>query len=105
MQILLFDEIDSGISATIAHAVGERLQRLGNGHQVFVITHMAHIACRGDAQFTVSKMVKGDRTMVTMKELGPEERRKEIARMLGGESEMTMAHADELFENARAAAR
>jgi DNA repair protein RecN (Recombination protein N) len=104
VQILLFDEIDSGISAGIASAVGERLQELGTGHQVFVITHMPHIACRGDAQFTVSKKVKGDRTVVIMKELAHEERRKEIARMLGGESSMTLAHADELFESAAGSA-
>ncbi len=98
VQILLFDEIDTGISAVIGQAVGERLQKLGNGHQVFVITHMPHIACRGDVQFTVLKAVEGNRTQVTMKKLDKGERRKEIARMLGGESEMTMAHADELFE-------
>jgi len=101
VPVLVFDEIDAGVGGTVAHAVGERLQALGEHHQVFVITHLPQIACRADAQFAVSKTVSGDRTTVAMTLLAGDAREKELARMLGGESKTALAHAHELAGNAR----
>ena len=99
VPILVFDEIDSGISGTVAHAVGERLKLLSANHQVFVITHMPQIASRSKRHYTVKKKVSAGRTSVMIEFLEEEERENEIARMLGGESETTVAHAKELLKN------
>ncbi len=99
VPILVFDEIDSGISGTVAHAVGERLKKLSSSHQVFVITHMPQIASRSENHFTVTKKVRAGRTSVTIDKLNKQDREKEIARMLGGESKTTIAHAKELLNN------
>ncbi len=97
VPILVFDEIDAGISGTVAHAVGARLRRLGDTHQVFVITHMAQIACRAATHFAVLKSVNGARTHVSMTALDAAAREEELARMLGGETKAARAHARELL--------
>ncbi len=99
VPILVFDEIDSGISGTVAHAVGERLKLLSVAHQVFVITHMPQIASRSEHHYTVTKKVYDGRTSVSIDFLSDKNREKEITRMLGGESETTVAHAKELLKN------
>ncbi len=99
VPILVFDEIDSGISGTVAHAVGERLKLLSVAHQVFVITHMPQIASRSEHHYTVTKKVYDGRTSVSIDFLNDKNREKEITRMLGGESETTVAHAKELLKN------
>jgi DNA repair protein RecN (Recombination protein N) len=97
VPILVFDEIDAGISGKVAHAVATRLEQLAQRHQVFVITHMPQIACRAATQYTVEKHVEGKRTSVSMRRLSAEEREAELARMLGGESAVARAHAKELL--------
>jgi len=99
VPILVFDEIDSGISGTVAHAVGDRLKLLSSNHQNFVITHMPQIASRSKHHFAVRKEVTGGRTTVMIEFLDDKNREKEIARMLGGESDATVAHAKELLKN------
>ena len=99
VPILVFDEIDSGISGTVAHAVGERLKKLSSDHQIFVITHMPQIASRSENHYTVTKKVHARRTNVAIDKLNEKDREKEIARMLGGESKTTIAHAKELLNN------
>ena len=99
VPILVFDEIDAGISGTVAHAVADRLKKLSSDHQIFVITHMPQIASRADNHYTVIKKVTDGRTSVTIEFLSDAEREKEIARMLGGASETTIAHAKELLKN------
>ena len=101
LPVMVFDEIDAGVSGSVAHAVGERLQKLGEKHQIFAITHMPQIACRGESHFVVKKYVVKDRTSVTIKKLNIDEKQKEVARMLGGESKTAIAHAKELFSEAK----
>lgn len=101
LPVMVFDEIDAGVSGSIAHAVGERLQKLGEKHQIFAITHMPQIACRGESHFVVEKSVVKERTSVTIKKLNINDKEKEIARMLGGESKTAIAHAKELFAKAK----
>jgi DNA repair protein RecN (Recombination protein N) len=105
VPILMFDEIDAGISGAVARAVAERLQRLGDTHQVFVITHMPQIACRATTHFTVDKRTMGARTSVGMRLLGGDDRADELSRMLGGDSDLARAHARELLEHAAIAPR
>jgi DNA repair protein RecN (Recombination protein N) len=82
-ETMVFDEIDAGIGGTTAHGVAETLARLAGRAQVITITHLPQIASRADRHFRVEK-VPGDPTHTRIHELGPEERRDEIERMLGG---------------------
>jgi DNA repair protein RecN (Recombination protein N) len=83
-ETMVFDEIDAGIGGQTAHAVGETLRRLAERAQVVTITHLPQIASLADRHFRVEK-VPGDPTHTTIAELGDDERREELQRMLGGE--------------------
>jgi DNA repair protein RecN (Recombination protein N) len=83
-ETMVFDEIDAGIGGETAHAVGETLRRLAERAQVVTITHLPQIASLADRHFRVEK-VPGDPTHTTIAELGADERREELQRMLGGE--------------------
>ena len=80
---MVFDEIDAGIGGTTAHGVADTLARLAARTQVITITHLPQIANRADRHFRVEK-VPGDPTHTRIHELGSDERRAEIERMLGG---------------------
>ena len=58
VPVLVFDEIDTGISGKAAKAVGEKLKIISKVHQVICITHLAPIAARGDYNYYISKNVK-----------------------------------------------
>jgi DNA repair protein RecN (Recombination protein N) len=79
--------------------VGEKLQSLAGYHQLLCISHLPQIASKGETHFLVEKRVTGGRTQTVISELGPEERIKEIARLLGGKvvSRRAMAHAREIL--------
>ena len=81
---LVFDEIDAGIGGETAHAVGGLLQRLAEHAQVVTITHLPQIAALADRHFRVEKM-PGDPTHTRIEQLGDEERKAELERMLGGQ--------------------
>ena len=78
INILIFDEIDSGISGRIAEKVGAKLEQLSKNKQVFVITHLPAIASKGDIHFSVRKEVNNNKTTVKMKKLEGSDREKEI---------------------------
>lgn len=82
--ILLFDEVDSGISGEIGHSIGECMQSLGQYHQVLCITHLHQVAVQAKLQLTVSKSEVGNQTLTQISNLSEEQRVSEIARMLGG---------------------
>ena len=96
---MVFDEVDAGIGGATAEVVGEKLQSLAKFHQLFCISHLHQIASKGGSHFLVEKRVLDDRTQTVIRELNPEERVQEIARMLGGKriSPQAMAHAKELL--------
>jgi len=102
-QVLVFDEVDSGIGGAIAEVVGRELKALSKDHQVICVTHLPQIACFADAHYSVRKEVKGGRTITRVDPLEKEGVIDEIARMLGGlkMTEKTRAHAKEMIENAR----
>jgi DNA repair protein RecN (Recombination protein N) len=81
---LVFDEIDAGIGGETANAVGRVLRRLAERAQVITITHLPQIAAVADRHFRVEK-VAGDPTHTRIEQLGDDERRAELERMLGGQ--------------------
>jgi DNA repair protein RecN (Recombination protein N) len=96
---LVFDEIDTGIGGQIGHRIGEKLRQVADHHQVFVITHLAQIACRADQHLRVEKGA-AEGVMATRVSTRPaDERVRELARMLGGdpESAASLEHARELL--------
>ena len=98
IETLVFDEIDAGIGGEVALAVGEYLEKIGERLQIFCVTHLASIAVRAANHFKVEKRTEGGRTFTGVGPLSAEGRRKEIARMLAGDSgEAALAHADDLI--------
>jgi DNA repair protein RecN (Recombination protein N) len=81
---LVFDEIDAGIGGETAHAVGGLLRRLAEHAQVVTITHLPQIAALADRHFRVEK-TPGDPTHTRIEQLGENERKAELERMLGGQ--------------------
>jgi DNA repair protein RecN (Recombination protein N) len=102
-QVLIFDEVDSGIGGAMAEVVGKKLRELSRHHQVICVTHLPQIACFADQHHNVKKEVKGGRTITLVDRLDKESIVDEIARMLGGVkvTEKTRAHAREMIENAK----
>ena len=102
-QVLIFDEVDSGIGGAIAEVVGKKLKELSRQHQVICVTHLPQIACFADTHYRVKKEVRGGRTITTVSRLEKEAIMEEIGRMLGGlkVTEKTRAHAREMVENAQ----
>ncbi|PWC36339.1 DNA repair protein RecN [Azospirillum sp. TSO35-2] len=90
---LVFDEVDTGIGGAVAAAVGERLETLGHGLQVLVVTHSPQVAARGTVHLKVQKSQKGEQVTTGVAELDGDERREEIARMLSGATVTAEARA------------
>lgn len=81
--VIIFDEVDAGVSGAVADAVGERLAKLAKAAQVLVVTHSPQVAARGSVHWRISK--SGSKKMVTkVEKLDESERIEEIARMLAG---------------------
>lgn len=94
---LVFDEIDTGISGKAAGAVGEKMKKIAQNHQVICITHLPTIAAKGDYNYYISKKTKEDKTYTSIKMLNEDETIDEIARIASGEiTEIAKAHAREL---------
>jgi len=104
-QVLIFDEVDSGIGGAMAEVVGRKLKELSRHHQVICVTHLPQIACFADQHHSVRKEVKSGRTLTLVNRLDRESIVDEIARMLGGVkvTEKTKAHAREMVESAKKA--
>ena len=97
VPVMIFDEIDTGISGKAAKSVGEKLKQIAKTHQVICITHQANIAAKGDYNYYISKKIDGGRTLTNIKQLNEEETIKEIARISSGEySKAALEHAKEL---------
>jgi len=102
VPVLIFDEIDMGISGRIAEAVGRKLQRLANTHQIVCITHLPQIASAGTTHFQVEKWQQDDTTTTNVRRLTQDERELAIAQLLGGENitDSHIASAKELLRQA-----
>jgi DNA repair protein RecN (Recombination protein N) len=90
LPVLIFDEIDVGVSGRVAQAVGLSLKSLSSFHQVIAITHLPQIAGLSDTHFTVSKSEDARRTKTTMRKLSLDERVQEVAKLMSG-TEVTEA--------------
>jgi DNA repair protein RecN (Recombination protein N) len=95
---LLFDEVDAGIGGSVAEIVGKRLKKVAAAHQVICVTHLPQIAALADSHHVVQKEISKGHAITSVKELRPNERVDEVARMLGGIkiTERTRKHAEEL---------
>jgi len=83
--ILVFDEIDAGISGRIAQKVGKVLKTLSKTHQIICITHLPQIAAMSDKHFHVSKKEDKKETLAAIKDLNEEEKLLEVAKLISGE--------------------
>lgn len=99
LPLLIFDEIDTGISGRISQKVGHALKNLAAFHQVISITHQPQIAALADTHFAVEKNIADDRVVSSIKKLINEERIREVAKLLSGEviTETNLQTAKELM--------
>ena len=97
IPVLVFDEIDTGISGKAANAVATKLKAIAQKHQVMCISHLPNIAAVADYNYFISKNVKEERTKTQIKLLKENEVIEEIARISSGEiNEVTLQYAYEL---------
>ena len=97
VPVLIFDEIDTGISGKAANRVAKKLQAIATKHQVLCISHLPSIAAAADFNYFISKKVKQERTKTQVKLLQEKEVIEEIARISSGEvNEITLKYATEL---------
>lgn len=100
VPVLIFDEVDTGVSGRAAQAIAEKMSQLSLKCQVFSITHLPQVACMADHHYEISKQVVGSRTSTSVAELIGTIRIEELARMLGGVevTEKTRHHAQEMLD-------
>ena len=97
MPVLIFDEIDTGISGKAAGAVAEKLNGISKNHQVLCISHLPSIAAIADYNYFISKKVVENRTNTNIRLLNEKETLEEIARISSGEiNEATIQYAMQL---------
>lgn len=101
VETMIFDEVDTGISGSASQKVGYKLKSLSESRQVICITHQAQIAALADTHFLIRKTVDSNRTYTQVTQLDFEQRKHEIARIIGGVSitELTLKHAEEMLLN------
>ena len=97
IPVLIFDEIDTGISGKAANRVAEKLSKISQNHQVLCISHLPAIAAIADYNYFINKQIENERTITTIKKLEENEIIHEIARISSGEvNEITLNYAREL---------
>ena len=85
MPTMIFDEIDAGVSGSVADKMGRMICGMGERMQVLSITHLPQVAAKGDAHFVVSKEISPEgRAVSSIRQVRGEERTREIARLLSG---------------------
>lgn len=97
VSTMIFDEIDTGVSGIAAQRVGEKLYCVSRGKQVMCVTHLPQIAAMADSHFVISKEERSGRTYTEVYPLDTEGRKRELARLHGGNhiTETTLASAQE----------
>ena len=97
IPVIIFDEIDTGISGVAANVTGEKIKQISKSHQVICVTHLASIAAKGDYNYYICKEIENGKTKTKVRQLNEEEVLKEIARIsTGSVSEISINHAREL---------
>lgn len=102
VQTMIFDEIDTGVSGIAAQRVGEKLYTVSKGRQVMCVTHLPQIAAMADSHYIISKQERNGRTYTQVSPLDREGRRRELARLHGGDNitDTTLASAEEQLSSA-----
>lgn len=100
VQTLIFDEVDTGISGAAANKVGKKLKQVSQNRQVLCITHLAQIAALADHHLLIEKHVEGERTFTQVQELDFEGRKREVARIIGGDqvTDLQLEMAEEMLK-------
>jgi len=103
LDTMIFDEIDTGISGGAAQKVGLKLYEVSQNAQIICITHLAQIASLADHHLLIQKQVKNNRTYTEVFPLNYENRKYEIARMIGGETitPLLLQNAEEMIQSAK----
>lgn len=103
IPVLVFDEVDTGVSGRAAQAIAEKMSILSTSCQVFSITHLPQVASFADVHFYIRKEVDQERTFTRVQDMPDSGRIEELARMLGGVevTETTLHHAGEMLAMAR----
>lgn len=97
VPVLIFDEIDTGISGKAANMIGQKLRKISKNHQVLVVTHLAPIAAKGEYNYYIFKETEENKTKTRIKQLTEFETIREIARIASGEiTDIAISHAKEL---------
>ena len=97
VPVLIFDEIDTGISGKAAKAVSIKMKNIARKHQILCVTHLATIAAKGDYNYYISKEVENDKTRTKIERLDEEKVIREIARIASGDvNEISLEHAKQL---------
>ena len=98
VPVLIFDEIDTGISGIAAKSVGEKLKSISKLHQVLCVTHLASIAAKGEYNYYIHKEVENEKTYTNIKLLNQEEKIREVARIASGDiNSISLEHAKSLI--------
>ena len=93
--------VDAGVGGQAAVELGRRLRRLSEKTQVIVVTHLPQVAAFANHQIKVAKESSGEITRSSVSHLEPQDRKRELARMLSGnpDSEVALQHAEELLNS------
>lgn len=98
IPLLVFDEVDANVGGETSSIVGEKLRMIGKDRQTICITHLAPVAAAADSHYMVEKEVVAGRTISNVRGLDLDERKNEIARMLGGSDSEILEHAKALLK-------
>ena len=103
MPTMIFDEIDTGVSGSVADKMGSMICNMGQYMQVFAITHLPQVAAKGSAHYLVSKSIDPDtsKAVSTIERISGKDRLLEVARMLSGSvlTEAAIANAQSLLDS------
>ena len=99
ISVLIFDEIDTGISGETVRRVAEKLRELSRNTQIICVTHSPQIAGKAQQQFFIKKEIENNFTETKVRELNTEERIREIARIISGDNitKASVSHAKEIM--------
>ncbi|MBE7091601.1 MAG: DNA repair protein RecN [Clostridiales bacterium] len=101
LQTMVFDEIDTGISGNAAQVVAQKIAKISKNNQVIAITHLPQIASMADTHFLIKKVSSGDRTKTEISIIDSNDRKREIARLAGGnETILALDRANEIIKSA-----
>jgi len=98
IPVLVFDEVDANVGGETAQVVGEKMRQIAKNRQVLCITHLPQVAAAASQHLRVTKQVEKQRTHTSIVPLDGPDRIEEIARMLGGKSDISRQHAAELLQ-------